>query len=141
MLIRAILVIVIVLACLALATFLPFFFAGPRTIMHFGHDLRWEKCAFCTAGSQWWDGENWVAIPPHARKVTDGRFTIEPPQANVRRCPECLGSPGGHWRDRNGYQKLRSPDWRQIPKQPGEDDIPWYAHIDPDDQGSGQDGQ
>lgn len=105
---------------LILATLIAYVFFGPRTIKHFGHDLTWVKCTDCTAGTQWWDGEKWGPIPPHARRVTEGVFTIEPPQANVRKHPQCLGTPGGHWVDPNGPRKLSKDTWRDTPKGPGE---------------------
>lgn len=118
----AVVVGVVILACLGLAFILAYAIAGPRTIRHFGHDLRWEPCKNCTAGTQWWDGKRWGAIPEHARRVSDGVFTIEPPQANVRKHPACLGSPGGHWVDRNGAQNVRRPNWRDAPRKSGDSD-------------------
>lgn len=60
--------------------------------------LQWTDCEDCTAGSQWWDGENWGPIPPHARRMTAGGTHIEPSQANIRKCNKCVG--GGWWRSR-----------------------------------------
>lgn len=106
------------------AMFIAFWFFGPHTIKHFGHDMTWVKCPHCTAGTQWFDGKRWGPIPPEVRRVNEGVFTIEPPQANVKKCRHCLGTPGGHWVDKNGPQPLRRPTWRDTPKGPGEDKWP-----------------
>ena len=74
------------------------FFFSDRTIKAFGTVkslLRWEDCSRCTAGTQWWNGEYWGPIPPHARRMAEGGRYIEPAQANVRKCSKCIG--GGWW--------------------------------------------
>jgi hypothetical protein len=77
---------------------------GPRTIRHFpavGHgppsQLRWESCTRCSAGTQWWNGTDWIPFADHAKMVRDGNPFFEPKQANSRKCPHC--QMGGWWRD------------------------------------------
>lgn len=78
-------------------------YAG-RTVLHLGRSgtLKWRKCRYCTAGSQWLDPDlsGWGPIPEDVRIVQDGGTHFEAPQGNIRRCPHC--QLGGHWVDKSG---------------------------------------
>lgn len=121
----------VVLGAFVLSCLIAFKVLGPHAIHHSKHEMTWVKCQYCTAGTQWFDGKRWGPIPEHARRVTEGVFTIEPPQGNVKKCRHCLGTPGGHWVDKSGPQPLRRPAWRNTPKGPGEDKQPaFWDHPD-----------
>jgi len=100
--------------CGVLATLIAFYVFGPRTIRHFGHNMKFIPCKRCTAGAQWWNGKHWGPIPKHARMTQQGVSTFEPKQANIRKCPHC--QLGGHWTDR-GLQEART---NEIEQGPGE---------------------
>lgn len=56
------------------------------------------RCPSCTLGAQYLSGNGWGPIPRSVRMITSGHTYMGPPQANIRKCPNCAG---------NGYTSTR----------------------------------
>ena len=89
--------------CLLAATLVAFTVFGRFTISHFGHNLRFLPCKYCSGGTQWWDGRNWGPIPKHVDVLQHKEKVFFPKQANTRSCQNC--QLGGHWTDRTDKEE------------------------------------